>query len=190
MLTNTGESKALFLDRDGVLIEYVPYLSHPDQVKIPQGAGEVLQKWQDAGYLLIVITNQSGIGRKYFSLHDVEAVHSRMYEEYAKFGVRFKDLFLCPHHPSDGCVCRKPSPYMVQQAAKKYSINLSQSFFVGDAPSDIECALNAGCEPILLTSGACHSGDSESLNFAAAMKHVSSLSKTWDLKTELIKKIQ
>ena len=189
-MTKTGESKALFLDRDGVLIEYVPYLSHPDQVRIPQGSAEVLKKWQDAGYLLIVITNQSGIGRKYFSLNDVEAVHSRMYEEYAKFGVRFRDLFLCPHHPLDGCVCRKPSPYMVQQAAKKYAINLSQSFFVGDAPSDIECALNAGCEPILITSRLSNSVDCEGLNFVTTTKRASSLSKTWDLKTEVINKIQ
>jgi D-glycero-D-manno-heptose 1,7-bisphosphate phosphatase len=145
--------RALFLDRDGVLIEYVPYLSHPHQVKLPVGAGETLKKWQDAGYLLIVITNQSGIGRGYFSVNDVNTVHAKMRQAYKSFGVYFQDIFVCPHQPSDNCQCRKPSPYMLREAAEKYSLNLAQSFFIGDAVSDLECAINAGCNPIfLLTS--------------------------------------
>jgi D-glycero-D-manno-heptose 1,7-bisphosphate phosphatase len=180
-LTEARQNKALFLDRDGVLIEYVPYLSRPEQVRIPEGAGEALKKWQDAGYLLIVITNQSGIGRGYFTLQDVEAVHLRMCEEYEKFGVKFKDLFLCPHHPSSQCICRKPSPYMVQESAIKYSIDLSQSFFVGDAPSDIECAVNAGCQPILINSSLTHSKGWKDVTFALRIKQVSNLSETWEL---------
>jgi D-glycero-D-manno-heptose 1,7-bisphosphate phosphatase len=147
------QNKALFLDRDGVLIEYLPYLNHPSQVKIPDGAGEALKKWQDAGYLLIVITNQSGVARGYFTMSDVEAVHSHIRREYSNFGVKFQDILICPHQPSDICKCRKPSPYMIQKAAELYSIELSQSFLIGDAPSDIECAINAGCNPILLLTG-------------------------------------
>jgi D-glycero-D-manno-heptose 1,7-bisphosphate phosphatase len=146
-------NKALFLDRDGVLIEYIPYLSHPNQVKIPLGAGEALKKWQDAGYLLIAITNQSGVGRGYFTISDVEAVHTQMLKEYECFDVYFQDIFVCPHQPSDNCKCRKPSPYMILQASEKHQLEVSQSFFIGDAASDIECAIRAGCNPVLLLTG-------------------------------------
>ncbi|MEA5567841.1 HAD family hydrolase [Anabaena sp. UHCC 0399] len=146
----TKPNKALFLDRDGVLIDYIPYLSHPDQVKLPLGAGEIFKKWQESGYLLIVITNQSGIGRGYFTANDVELVHSKMCQEYERLGVYFQEIFICPHQPSDNCKCRKPSSYMLLQASEKYSIELSQSYFIGDAISDVECAINAGCNPIFL----------------------------------------
>lgn len=145
--------RALFLDRDGVLIDYVPYLSHPNQVEIPQGAGESLRQWQDQGYLLIVITNQSGISRGYFSMDIVQEIHRKIEREYAKFGVIFTDFFICPHHPSEACLCRKPSPYMILQASQKYNIDRRVSFFIGDANSDLECAHRAGCTPILLLTG-------------------------------------
>lgn len=146
-------NKALFLDRDGVIIDYIPYLSQPEQVKIPQSAGSTLKQWQDAGYLLILYTNQSGVGRGYFSLEDVEAVHRRVFHEYQKFGVFFHDVLLCPHHPSENCQCRKPSPYLLLEASRKYDIDIAQSFFIGDAPSDLECAIKAGCQPVLLLTG-------------------------------------
>ena len=101
-------NKALFLDRDGVVIEYIPYLNRPEQVKVPVGAGEALRQWQTAGYHLIVITNQSGVGRGYYTLEEVEAVHQRVCEAYDEYGVTFDDIFLCPHHPEEGCDCRKP----------------------------------------------------------------------------------
>lgn len=147
------QNKALFLDRDGVIIEYTPYLSHPEQVKFPPGAGEALKKWQDAGYLPIVITNQSGVGRGYFTMSDVEAVHKHICQEYSSFGVHFQDILICPHHPSDNCKCRKPSPYLILEAAERHSVNVSQSFFIGDALSDIECGLQAGCNSVLLLTG-------------------------------------
>jgi D-glycero-D-manno-heptose 1,7-bisphosphate phosphatase len=146
-------NKALFLDRDGVIIDYVPYLGQVEQVKIPQKAGQALKQWQDAGYLLIVITNQAGVGRGYFSLDDVEAVHTKVKREYQKFGVVFHDILVCPHHPDSGCECRKPSPHLLQRATQKYNLVLSQSFFIGDAPSDLECAIKAGCQPVLLLTG-------------------------------------
>ncbi|WP_413173123.1 D-glycero-alpha-D-manno-heptose-1,7-bisphosphate 7-phosphatase [Anabaena azotica] len=148
--SNGQFKKALFLDRDGVLIEYVPYLSHPNQVKIPIGAGETLKKWQDAGYQLIVITNQSGVGRGYFTMNDVIAVHDKMQHEYKRFNIKFQDIFICPHHPSDNCKCRKPSPHMILKAAEKHKLEIEQSLFIGDAISDVECAINAGCKPVFL----------------------------------------
>jgi D-glycero-D-manno-heptose 1,7-bisphosphate phosphatase len=152
-LNHLSKNKALFLDRDGVLIEYIPYLSHPDQVKIPVGAGTALKTWQDAGYLLIAITNQSGVGRGYFSMKDVTAVHEKMCAEYQLFDVNFQDILICPHQPSDNCKCRKPSPQLIIEVCQKYSIEISQSFLIGDAPSDLECAINAGCNPVLVLTG-------------------------------------
>ncbi len=145
--------KALFLDRDGVVINYIPYLSKPEQVEIPAGAGQALKQWQDAGYLLIVITNQAGVGRGYFTLEDVEAVHHCIRQKYQPFGVKFEDFFLCPHHPDEDCQCRKPSPHLLQTAAQQYGIDLADSFFLGDAPSDIEAAIAAGCQPLLVLTG-------------------------------------
>lgn len=145
--------KALFLDRDGVAIDYIPYLNKPEQVAIPNGAGEALQQWQQAGYLLIIATNQSGVGRGYFSLVDVEAVHERMRAEYASFGVSFTDILVCPHHPDIGCDCRKPSPQMLYLAAQKHGIDLAQSYFLGDTLGDLYCALRAGCQPLLVLTG-------------------------------------
>ncbi len=150
---STQPQKALFLDRDGVIIDYVPYLSKPEQVSIPIGAGRGLKKWQDAGYQLIIFTNQSGVARGYFTLEDVQAVHDRIFREYAQFGVEFQDVLICPHQPADNCQCRKPSSYLLLECARKYHLNISESFFIGDAPSDIECALKAGCQPVLLLTG-------------------------------------
>ena len=146
-------NKALFLDRDGVIINYIPYLSKPEQVEIPEGGGQALRQWQDAGYLLIIVTNQSGVGRGYFSIEDVAAVHAQVLREYQQFGVNFQDVLICPHHPDEGCKCRKPSPYLVLEAAKKYNLDLCQSYFIGDAPSDLDCAIQAGCHPVLLLTG-------------------------------------
>ena len=146
-------NKALFLDRDGVIVNYIPYLSKPEQVEIPEGAGQALREWQDAGYLLIIVTNQSGVGRGYFSLDDIAAVHGQVFIEYQQFGVSFHDVLICPHHPDEGCKCRKPSPYLLLEAAKKYNLDLCQSYFIGDAPSDLDCAIQAGCHPVLLLTG-------------------------------------
>lgn len=147
------EKRALFLDRDGVIIKYIPYLSKPEQIKIPDGAGIALKEWQNKGYKLIIFTNQSGIARGYFTINEVEKIHEKMFEEYAKFGVIFDAILICPHQPKDNCICRKPSPYLLIEYAKKHNINIQKSFFIGDAPSDLECAINAGCKPILLLTG-------------------------------------
>ncbi len=149
----TAPNKALFLDRDGVIINYIPYLGKPEQVELPQGAPQALGHWQEAGYLLIVITNQAGIGRGYFNYKDVEKVHEKIEEEYGKQGVEFTDIFLCPHHPDEDCDCRKPSPQMLLDAAEQYDISLKDSYFIGDAPSDIYAAILAGCQPVLVLTG-------------------------------------
>jgi len=152
MLTEP-RAKALFLDRDGVLIDYVPYLCQPDQVTLPEGAAHALLQWQAAGYLLIVVTNQSGVGRGLFTIAEMQAVNRRMEDEYAQQGVSFTEILVCPHHPTEGCTCRKPSPHMVLQAARRYGIDLSRSIFIGDNLTDLECAQNAGCQAVLVLTG-------------------------------------
>ena len=145
--------KALFLDRDGVVIEYIPYLSKPEQVKIPDGAIEGLKLWQNEGYRLVIVTNQSGISRGYFTYDDVRAIHEKILEEYGKFGITFEDILICPHQPSDNCYCRKPSPYLLETYSQHHHLDLARSYFIGDAPSDIECAINAQCQPVLVLTG-------------------------------------
>jgi D-glycero-D-manno-heptose 1,7-bisphosphate phosphatase len=106
-------------------------------VSIPAGGSVALKQWQDEGYLLIIITNQSGSARGYFTWDDLAAIHGRMIEEYRQSGVHFHDLAICPHHPDEGCPCRKPSPYLLLTAAHQYGIDLARSLFIGDAPSDL-----------------------------------------------------
>lgn len=173
--------KALFLDRDGVVIDYIPYLSRPEQISLPQGAPEALQKWQSEGYKLVIVTNQSGISRGYFSLEDVKAIHKRIIEEYQPFGVEFADILMCPHQPADNCQCRKPSPYLILNYSKKHNIDLSKSLFIGDAPSDIECAFNAGCQPVLLLTGRGKETKEKLSTYEVSIPIFDSLSNTLDL---------
>lgn len=184
--------KALFLDRDGVIIDYIPYLGKPEQVQLPAGAGEALTQWQKAGYLLIVITNQAGIGRGYFDHGDVAAVHTKIRQEYGKEGVKFTDFFLCPHHPEDGCDCRKPSPEMLLRAAEQYQISLQESYFIGDAPSDVGAAIAAGGQPVVLMTGrgeeTCQQLDKFRLQLAGPIPVFANLGETVSLLASLSSK--
>jgi D-glycero-D-manno-heptose 1,7-bisphosphate phosphatase len=177
--------KALFLDRDGVTIDYIPYLSRPEQVSLPKGAGKALKAWQKGGYKLVIVTNQSGISRGYFSLEDVKAIHQRIIEEYRRFGVEFADILICPHQPSDNCQCRKPSPYLLVNYSEKYNIDLSKSLFIGDAPSDIECGFNAGCQPVLLLTGRGKETKEKLSNYEVSIPIFENLSDTITILDEL-----
>lgn len=181
LINNRLPMKALFLDRDGVVVNYIPYLSRPEQVSLPEDAGEALKKWQREGYKLVIVTNQSGISRGYFSLEDVKAIHKRIIAEYRRFGVEFADILMCPHQPADNCQCRKPSPYLILNYSEKHNIDLSKSLFIGDAPSDIECALNAGCQPVLLLTGRGRETKETLLNCNTSIPIFESLSDTLKL---------
>lgn len=138
--------KAIFLDRDGTLIEDRGYLADPEGVVLLSGAGDALRLLQDAGYLLIVVTNQSGIGRGYFTLEAMHTVNARMNELLAEHGVTIDDIRYCPHGPDDGCACRKPLPGMLCDAAEAHGIDLAQSAMIGDQPRDAAAGVAAGCE--------------------------------------------
>ena len=150
---------AVFLDRDGVLIHEVNYLSDLKQIKIFQDVSEGLNKLKAAGFQLIMITNQSGVARGYFTedfvLEVFEKINSLLEEDH----VQLDKIYYCPHHISGqppyniSCQCRKPAPGMIKKAQSENSIDLSRSFMIGDKVSDIELAINAQIQGILLTTG-------------------------------------
>lgn len=151
--------RAVFLDKDGTLIEDVPYNVDPEQIQLTVGAS-TLRQLHDEGYLLIVISNQSGVARGYFPEAALAAVEKRSRDLLAEFGVPLTDFYYCPHHPEGtvaefaiACNCRKPEPGLLLQAAQDYSIDLSRSWFIGDILNDVEAGQRAGCKTILLDNG-------------------------------------
>ncbi len=143
---------AVFLDRDGAIIVDKNYLSDPEGVELLPHAVEGLRKFQAAGYLLIIITNQSGVGRGLFSAQQAEAVNDRLVQILAHNGVTIDDAYYCPHAPDDNCQCRKPLPGMILQAADKHGIDLSKSVTIGDKDSDVQAGRTAGCRLSILIS--------------------------------------
>lgn len=152
--------KAIFLDKDGTLVEDVPYNINPDLVVLTPGAAEGLRLLQKAGYELIVITNQSGIARGFFPETAIESVETCLQQRLAEIGVFLKGFYYCPHHP-DGvvptyaiaCDCRKPRPGLLKRAAKEHGICLEQSWFIGDILNDVEAGRTAGCRTVLIDNG-------------------------------------
>ena len=143
---------AVFFDRDGTLIEDVGYPRDPETVRILPGVTEALQRLSSAGLILVVVSNQSGIGRGIITPEEANAVHERFVADFAAEGINFGDVRYCPHGPEDGCPCRKPSPKMLHDAAVPLWISLSHSFMVGDKASDVEAGRRAGCRTVLLNS--------------------------------------
>ncbi|GIU76359.1 MAG: D,D-heptose 1,7-bisphosphate phosphatase [Bryobacteraceae bacterium] len=143
----------IFFDRDGTLIEERNYLSDPDQVVLIPGAAEAVRLAREAGYLAVVLTNQSGAGRGYFTLEDVERVNARMGELLGREGARIDGIYVCPHAPEDGCDCRKPRTGLVERAVRELGIDVGASWVVGDKATDLELARNAGMRGVLVRTG-------------------------------------
>jgi D-glycero-D-manno-heptose 1,7-bisphosphate phosphatase len=136
--------KAVFLDRDGTLNEDPGYLDHRDKMKLLPGVGPALQKLKRAGYLLVVVSNQSGVGRGIIPPSELPMIHARMDELLSRWGVRIDHYSLCLHRPEDQCECRKPQPTLLIQGANALRVNLKSSFMVGDKVVDLEAGANAG----------------------------------------------
>ena len=153
MAVSASRRRAVFLDRDGVLIRDVNYLTHPDQVALYKGAGRAVADLRRAGFKVVVITNQSGVGRGYLTLATLSRVHARLRRELKKSGARLDGLYYCPHTPEDHCPCRKPSPKMLQWAARDLRLDLRRSYMIGDTTADISAARRAGCVPVLVRTG-------------------------------------
>ncbi len=143
-------NRAVFLDRDGTLIVEKNYLHRPEDVEIFPGAGAALKKLSAAGFKLIVVTNQSGIGRGYFTLADAERVNARVNADLAREGVTFEKTYIAPEAPDQPSRGRKPSPQFLFDARDEFGLNLAESFMVGDKVIDLECGWNAGVKKSIL----------------------------------------
>ncbi len=143
-------NKAIFLARDGTLIFDRGYLDNSEGLELLPGVGEALARMQAAGFFLVVVTNQSGVGRGFFTESQVSVQHQRLRQLLADFGVELAAIEVCFHSPSEGCRCRKPSPEMLLRVAGRLSIDLSQSYMIGDKASDVEAGRQAGCRTILV----------------------------------------
>jgi D-glycero-D-manno-heptose 1,7-bisphosphate phosphatase len=144
---------ALFLDRDGVLIVEKDYLCDPDEVQLVPGVPEALRRAREAGYLLVGVSNQSGLGRGRFTAEQFTAVMHRLDDLLAAAGAPLDDFYYCPHAPVDGCRCRKPLPGLLEEAARHHAWDGSRSWMVGDKLSDVDLALGAGLRPALVRTG-------------------------------------
>jgi histidinol-phosphate phosphatase family protein len=151
---------AVFLDKDGTLIEDVPYNVDPTLIRLTAGAVDGLRALHDAGYLLIVVSNQSGIARGYFEERALGAVEARLCTLLDAAGVPLAGLYYCPHHPDGSvapfaveCACRKPAPGLLSRAARDHGVDLGRSWMIGDILHDIEAGRRAGCRTILLDVG-------------------------------------
>lgn len=139
--------KAVFLDRDGVINEDSGYVSKISDFKFINGVFEALRGFKELGYLLIIVTNQSGISRGFYTLKDFENLNKFMLDEFTKNGVFIDKVYFCPHSPEENCECRKPKAGMILQGLKEFDINPQNSILIGDKISDIEAAnaANLGC---------------------------------------------
>ena len=142
--------RAVFLDRDGVINRDTGFVCRVEDFEFIAGVVEALQEIQQRGYLLFVVTNQSGIGRGYYTLDDYQRVNAWMLASLASNAVTVTGVYFCPHAPEAGCVCRKPAPGMILQAQREHGLDLLASWLVGDKPSDIEAAQRAGVGQTLL----------------------------------------
>jgi D-glycero-D-manno-heptose 1,7-bisphosphate phosphatase len=144
------KQRAVFLDRDGTINVDRNYLSDPAQLEIIPGAGPALRRLMDGGFLLFIVTNQSGIGRGYYTLADMHAVNDRLCAELAKDGVRFEKIYFAAESPEQPSRGRKPSPQFLFDARDEFHLDLAQSYMIGDKIIDLECGWNAGVRKSIL----------------------------------------
>lgn len=153
-------NKAVFIDKDGTLVEDIPYNVDPDKIQFTKGAVEALSLLKAQGFLLILVSNQAGVARGYFTEDALRKLQASIQERLSSKGVTIDGFYFCPHHP-DGklsayaveCDCRKPKPGMILAAARKHNIDLSHSWMIGDILNDVEAGNKAGCRTILINNG-------------------------------------
>ncbi len=143
-------NRAVFLDRDGTLIVEKNYLRRPEDVEIFPATSAALKRLCDAGFKLFIVSNQSGIGRGYFTLANVQRVNEHLCRELARGGVRFEKIYLAPEAPDQQSRGRKPSPQFLFDARDEFGLNLAESYLIGDKLSDLECGWNAGVKKSIL----------------------------------------
>lgn len=152
--------RAVFIDRDGTISEEIGYVNHPSRYRVFPYAAEAIRRLNEAGWLAVLVTNQAGVARGYFTEDLIGAVHRVLADELARGGARLDAIYYCPHHPSVGappyrrdCDCRKPKPGLITRAAAEWQIDLAESWMIGDRYSDTELAQNAGLRSAFVLSG-------------------------------------
>lgn len=143
----------VLLDRDGTVIEERHYLSDPDEVALIPGAAAGLRALREQGLGLVLVTNQSGIGRGYFDRARLAEIHERLIALLAAEDLAFDGIYFCPHTPDDGCACRKPRTGLIEQAAREHGFEPAESFVVGDLPSDVALGRAIGATTLLVRTG-------------------------------------
>lgn len=153
-------NKAVFLDRDGTINEEVGYLSDLSDLRLIPGAGAAIKRLNDSGMKVVLVTNQSGIARGYFSEALLQEIHDRLEQLLRDEGARLDAIYYCPHHPSSGnshytrdCDCRKPGTGLIDKAARDLDIDVKHSYVVGDKWSDVELGQRAGAHSVLVRTG-------------------------------------
>jgi D-glycero-D-manno-heptose 1,7-bisphosphate phosphatase len=154
VLPDAGLSRpAVFLDRDGTISEDVGYLNDVSQFRMFPFAAGAIRRLNDANLPVIVVTNQSGVGRGFFAESMVQTVHREMVQQLAAAGAHLTAIYYCPHTSEDECECRKPKPGMIRQAASEHGVDLARSFVVGDRYGDVELAQANGGQGVLVRTG-------------------------------------
>lgn len=153
-------NKAVFLDRDGTIIEDIGYLCAPGQIKFIPGSIAAIKSLKDAGYKIVVITNQAGVARGLVTEDMLQTIDKVMHKSILSSGTHLDGIYYCPHHPEHGafpykreCECRKPHPGLLKKAQKDLNIDLAASFMIGDKASDIEAGQRAGVRTVFVNSG-------------------------------------
>ena len=177
----------MFLDRDGTLNYDPGYLKVAADLKLLAGVGPALARLKGAGAKLVVVTNQSGVGRGIVTLKDLEAIHARLQGLLEQEDAALDAIYFCPHHPDDGCRCRKPNVGMVERAVSELQLDLRRSYLIGDHARDIQLAHRVGAKAILLTPGPVDAQGLDRLKVEQAMPDAMAKSMAeavdWILKT-------
>jgi histidinol-phosphate phosphatase family protein len=145
-------NRAVFLDRDGTIARDVHYCRRPEDFKLFKDVPVSIKMLNEKGYKTVIITNQSGIARGYFTEETLARIHQKMKDELAAAGATIDAIYYCPHHPDERCNCRKPGTALFLKAAKELDIDLGRSYMVGDMQKDIEAGNTIGCKTVLLTT--------------------------------------
>ena len=145
--------RAIFLDKDGTLVEDIPFNVDPGRMVLTRNTGPGLRLLRNAGYEFFVISNQAGVGMGLFPESALEGVHRRLAKMLADEGIVLRDFYYCPHTEDASCACRKPMPGLLQCAAHEYGIDLEASWMVGDILNDVEAGRRAGCRTVLIDNG-------------------------------------
>jgi len=150
MMSWGEKRKAVFIDRDGTLIEEVNFLSRVEDLALFRYTDEAISLLKDRGYLVLVVTNQSGVGRGIYTEADMHTVHDEIQR---RLSGKIDRFYFCPHLPDEGCRCRKPNLGMIEDACADFEIDLENSWFVGDKDLDVETGLNAGIRTLMVLTG-------------------------------------